>query len=68
MDRSAPAPRSYLFTVRMWKEDLGDGRAEWRGKVQRITNGEAYYFRAWEQLIELLQNMLPEESRPGQAE
>jgi hypothetical protein len=42
---------SLLFTVRLWREERGDGQTEWRGKVQYITTGEAYYFRAWPDLI-----------------
>jgi hypothetical protein len=46
------APRgSLLFTVRLWREEQGEGQTEWRGKVQHITTGEAYYFRAWPDLI-----------------
>jgi hypothetical protein len=51
---------SYLFTVRLWAEDLGDGQAEWRGRVERVTSGEVYYFRDWSTLISLLINMLPD--------
>ncbi len=40
-------PRAQLFTVRLWVEDLGDDRKEWRGKVQHVLSGEAQYFRDW---------------------
>jgi hypothetical protein len=50
--------RSQLFTVRVWREDLGQGRTEWRGKVQHVTSGEARYFREWATLISALQEML----------
>jgi len=52
--------RSQLFTVRLWREDLGDGRIEWRGKVQSVTTGEAHYFRDWPVLIARIQEMLDE--------
>ncbi len=42
--------RSHLFTLRLWLEDLGDGHADWRGKVQYVNNGEACYFRDWQTL------------------
>ena len=42
---------SQLFTVRVWLEDLGDGRSEWRGKVQHTLSGEACYFRDWQTLV-----------------
>jgi hypothetical protein len=51
---------SHLFTVRLWAEDLGDGQTEWRGKVERVTSGEAYYFRDWSTLVSLLVTMLPD--------
>lgn len=50
MDDQAPLlqhHRSYLFTVRLWFEDLGNGRMEWRGKVLYTPTGEACYFREW---------------------
>jgi len=43
--------RSQLFTVRVWLEDLGEGRSEWRGKVQHTLSGEACYFRDWQTLV-----------------
>jgi hypothetical protein len=43
--------RSQLFTVRVQLEDLGDGRSEWRGKVQHTLSGEACYFRDWQTLV-----------------
>jgi hypothetical protein len=32
MDTGQRQPHSQLFTVRLWAEDLGDGRIEWRGR------------------------------------
>jgi len=50
--------RPQLFTVRLWLEDLGEGRSEWRGKLQHMLSGEARYFRDWAALIAALQEML----------
>ena len=47
-------PRSHLFTVRVWLEDLGSGQFEWRGKVQDVGSGEAKYFREWSMLLVFL--------------
>jgi hypothetical protein len=47
-----------LFMLRIWQEDLGEGRSEWRGKVQHVTSGEARYFRDWPGLIACLQQIL----------
>jgi hypothetical protein len=43
--------QSHLFTVRVWREELGAGRVEWRGKVQHALSGEARYFREWAELV-----------------
>ena len=61
-----PRPRSHLFMVRVWMEDLGDGKTEWRGQVKHVTSGEVQYFREWPMLIMILQEMLtePEEAAP----
>ena len=50
-DRASPSLTSHLFTVRVWREELGVGRVEWRGKVQHALSGEARYFREWAELI-----------------
>ena len=50
---------SHLFTVRLWLENLGAGRAAWRGQVQHVLSGETHYFRDWPRLIALLRAMLP---------
>lgn len=52
--------RSELFTVRLWQEELGDNQFEWRGKVQHVQKGEAFYFREWSMLIAALLKMLQE--------
>lgn len=44
--------------VRVWMEDLGDGKAEWRGQVKHVTSGEVRYFRDWTTLISHLRAML----------
>ncbi len=51
-------PRSHLFTVRLWLEPLGNGRTEWRGKVQHVPSGEAQYFREWSSLAAFLERVL----------
>ena len=47
-----------LFLLRVWCEDLGQGRCEWRGRVQHIGSGEVRYFRDWPPLIACLQEMV----------
>ena len=60
MNDNVTHPSSHLFTVRVWPEALGDGQSEWRGQVRYVLTGEAYYFRGWEQLQEMLRRWLPE--------
>jgi hypothetical protein len=60
MDTSDQRPRSHLFTVRVWQEEIGQDLTECRGKVQLITNGNVCYFRGWEGLVPLLLSMLSE--------
>jgi hypothetical protein len=59
MDKDAPPARTHLFTVRVWREDMGAGQAEWRGAVQHVVSGEMRYFRDWPTLVAWLQAMLP---------
>lgn len=58
MDLEQQQPRSHLFTVRLWLEELGNDQTEWRGKVQHVTSGEGRYFRDWPALIAFLQMVL----------
>jgi hypothetical protein len=58
MDRERQHPRSHLFTVQDWQEELGQGQTEWRGKAQHVSSGQGYYFREWPKLILFLQEML----------
>ncbi len=55
---TASLPRSQLFTVRLWREDLGDGRSEWRGQVQHALSRETRYFRDWQTLAAFLAEQL----------
>ena len=63
MDTSRQHYHSHLFTVRLWLEDLGDGRAEWRGQVRHVLSGEVRYFRDWPTLIALLQALLADSEK-----
>jgi hypothetical protein len=50
--------RSYLFTVRLWAEELGEGQIEWRGQIQYVLSGEIRYFRDWSTLEEIMRGMV----------
>jgi hypothetical protein len=60
MDRGQQQHHSHLFTLRLWKEDLGNDQAEWRGKVQHVVSAESHYFRDWPTLIAQLLKLLPQ--------
>jgi|WetSurSiteA1Bulk_404760.scaffolds.fasta_scaffold02535_3 hypothetical protein len=49
---------SYLFTLRMWLEDLGSGEVGWRGKVQHINSGEVRYFHDWSTMLNFVKSQL----------
>ena len=55
---AAASRETRLFTLRMWQEETGDGQLEWRGKVQALPEGEAYYFHDWPGLIAHVEAML----------
>jgi hypothetical protein len=62
MKKQPPSrPTTHLFTVRVWLEPVGKGRAEWRGKVQYVLTEEWRYFRDWPTLIACLSAMLPDD-------
>jgi hypothetical protein len=50
--------RSYLLTVKIWPEEIGEGRVEWRGKVHRVVSGETLYFRDWATMLAFLQETM----------
>jgi hypothetical protein len=66
MDTPDVQPRSHLFTVRVWEEQIGADQTEWRGKVQLLTSGEVRYFRGWAALVPLLLTMLAESQSDSQ--
>ena len=56
---SEPSRRSsQLFTLRLWLEELGEGRAEWRGQLRHVTSGQTCYFRSWSSLITQLSELM----------
>jgi len=63
MENPYLAPRSQLFTVRIWREDLTDNRIEWRGQVQHVTSGKARYFRDWQTMVAFLQETLTDQTK-----
>jgi len=68
MDTTHPPTRSHLFTLRLWREDLGHSQTEWRGEVHDVVSGEVRYFRTWPALLTLVQAMLPEQEGSDEPE
>ncbi len=60
MDTAHLPARSHLFTVRVWREDLGHSQSEWRGEVRDVESREVRYFRDWSTLLTIVQAMLLE--------
>lgn len=58
---SAYVYHSHLFTVQIWREHLGEGESEWRGKVEHVPSREARYFREWSMLIAFLLEVLSQQ-------
>jgi hypothetical protein len=50
--------KTYLFTLRVWAGQIQGNRVSWRGKLQALPDGEAYYFQGWKALVERLDSML----------
>lgn len=42
-----PGRETRLFVLRLWAEDMGGGRSDWRGSIRHLATGEARYFRDW---------------------
>ncbi len=59
-------PRTHIFMVRVWLEDLGDGCTEWRGQVRHVISGRVRYFRDWPSLTTILPEMLAEPEEAAQ--
>jgi hypothetical protein len=53
---------SHLFTLRLWREHLGESAREWRGRVEHAPSREARYFREWSALIAFLQEVLSQQN------
>lgn len=59
--QTGEAYHSHLFTVRIWRERLGNGESECRGRVEHLPSREARYFREWSALIAFLQEVLSQQ-------
>lgn len=63
MDEKSERTRSHLFTLRVWQEDVGDGRFEYRGTLKHVLTGETHHFRDWPTLIRYLEAVFTSKSK-----
>ena len=68
MDKEGQHPRSHLFTIHLWQEEVSQGQTEWRGKVHHVSSGQVHYFREWPKLILFLQTMVSASGSGSQSE
>ena len=59
----AAKPRSRLFAVRLWTEEV-DGGAEYRGNVRDTLGGAFRDFRAWSDLTAFMVERMEEDETP----
>ncbi len=62
-----PHPHLYLFTLRVWEEGLGEGKTEWRGRVQDVTSGEIVFFRDWPGLVSTVERLIGKTAAPPES-
>ena len=60
------SPRTHLFILRMWLEEVGDGETEWRVKVQHVLSGDVSYFRDWQALQQFINTHTDFRAKRGQ--
>lgn len=47
-----------LFALQMFLVDIGNGRNEWCGSLQKVNDGEKHYFKGWSGLAGKLEGLL----------
>lgn len=53
---------SHVFSLRVWREELGEGAVEWRGRIRDVTGSESLYFHDWETLIRFMRSVLDQDN------
>ena len=64
-DADQPTPSAHAFMLRLWLEDIGGGRSDWRGRVQHVNSGEVRYFRDWQTLQTFVENLVDQKNPQG---
>jgi hypothetical protein len=53
--------QSHLLLLRVWREELGNGTVEWRGRLQSLHSGETRHFRdthtLYQALLRIIDNL-----------
>ena len=49
---------SHIFTIRVWMEELEEGRLECRGRLHHGPRGPARHFQGWAALVDLMNDMV----------
>ncbi|MCA9955848.1 MAG: hypothetical protein H6657_24370 [Ardenticatenaceae bacterium] len=57
MNEKSERVHSHMFTLRVWVEDVGNGRFEYRGTLKHVLTGETHHFRGWPPLIRQLEDV-----------
>ncbi len=65
MQKSTGRTASYMFIVRLWREELGGGMCEWRGEIKDVVNAQQRYFREWPALVDFIQSACYEVEQDG---
>ena len=60
-------PPTYLFTLRLWVEALGEGQGEVRMQVKHVLSGETRYFRDGGLLLTYLLTKVQEVERESES-
>ena len=61
MNGQGEGARAQMFTLRVWVEDVGNGRTEIRGALKHLLTGETHHFREWSTLIRHLETTFTSE-------
>jgi hypothetical protein len=56
----AARPYSYLFTVRLWKQEVA-GLPEYRGSVREVVSGAYRHFKQWADLAAFMIERIEED-------
>ncbi len=68
MKKQSEKMHSQLFTLRLWVEDVGNGRSEFRGTLKHVLTCETHHFRDWTTLTQLIEASMATASKSRQTD